>query len=72
MKIRAKYQSRCPACDSTINVGDEVEWSKGTKAVHAACAPGGKDPNAYGPTVQTDHDTPSVSVFHDIDDDIPF
>jgi len=36
--ITAKFASVCPACSGRITVGDKVEWSKGCKAVHVACA----------------------------------
>lgn len=38
MIIVAKFASVCPCCSVRINVGSKVEWSKGAKAVHAACA----------------------------------
>lgn len=38
MTITAKYAATCPCCNRPINVGDRIEWSKGTKARHAACA----------------------------------
>ena len=43
MIITAKFSSFCPHCNSRINVGEKVEWSKGSKAAHVACtakAPG--------------------------------
>lgn len=38
MIITAKFASVCPCCSSRISVGEKVEWSKGEKARHAACA----------------------------------
>ena len=38
MTITAKYASICPCCNRSIAPGDKVEWSKGTKARHVACA----------------------------------
>lgn len=38
MIITAKFASTCPCCSAPIAVGSKVEWSKGSKAVHAACA----------------------------------
>lgn len=38
MIITAKFASVCPVCSQRIAVGGRVEWSKGDKARHAACA----------------------------------
>lgn len=38
MTIRAKYAGTCPACSRPISVGDFVEWNKGSRAIHPACA----------------------------------
>jgi len=38
MTITAKFASRCPICSGPIHPGQEVEWRKGSKAVHTACA----------------------------------
>lgn len=38
MIITAKFASVCPCCSVRIDVGSKVEWSKGAKAVHVACA----------------------------------
>jgi hypothetical protein len=38
MIITAKFASTCPCCAAPIAVGAKVEWSKGSRAVHAACA----------------------------------
>lgn len=40
MIITAKFTSVCPACSRRIAAGEKVEWSKGSKAVHVACAGG--------------------------------
>lgn len=37
MIITAKFASVCPTCSNRIDVGAKVEWSKGARAVHAAC-----------------------------------
>lgn len=38
MTISAKFATVCPCCNNRINVGDKVEWTKGSKARHVACA----------------------------------
>jgi len=38
MIITAKFPSLCPCCNARITVGSKVEWSKGAKATHVACA----------------------------------
>jgi hypothetical protein len=38
MTITAKFATVCPCCNSRINAGDKVEWIKGSKARHVACA----------------------------------
>ena len=38
MTITAKFASTCPECDKPIAVGDSIEWQKGQKAKHTACA----------------------------------
>jgi hypothetical protein len=38
MTITAKFATVCPCCNNRINAGDKVEWAKGSKARHAACA----------------------------------
>lgn len=38
MIITAKFSTICPCCNSRIQAGEKVEWTKGSKAVHAACA----------------------------------
>jgi hypothetical protein len=35
--ITAKFASVCPCCNGRIQVGSQVEWSKGAKAKHVAC-----------------------------------
>lgn len=40
MVITAKFASVCPVCSARISVGAKVEWSKGEKARHTACAAG--------------------------------
>jgi len=38
MIISAKFASVCPCCSVRITPGSRVEWIKGSKAVHVACA----------------------------------
>lgn len=38
MIITAKFASVCPGCSRRILVGEKVEWSRGSRACHAACA----------------------------------
>lgn len=38
MIITAKFASSCPCCSARILVGSKVEWTKGEKARHVACA----------------------------------
>ena len=38
MIITAKFASTCPCCSLPVAVGAQVEWSKGSKAVHVACS----------------------------------
>lgn len=38
MTISAKFATVCPCCNNRINVGDKVEWAKGSKARHVSCA----------------------------------
>ena len=40
MIINAKYASSCNVCGRHIGVGEKIEWSRGARAVHAACAQG--------------------------------
>ena len=40
MIITARFASLCPCCNSRIEVGSEVEWSKGAKARHVSCPSG--------------------------------
>lgn len=44
MTITAKFNSVCPCCGNRISAGEKVEWTKGSKAHHVACAskPGAK------------------------------
>lgn len=37
MLITAKFASNCPVCNGRIIIGARVEWSRGSKAIHAAC-----------------------------------
>lgn len=46
MVITAKFASVCPCCSVRIHVGTKVEWSKGSKAVHVACAGKAATPTA--------------------------
>lgn len=41
MTITAKFSGFCPCCNGRINAGDKVEWTKGAKAKHVACANSG-------------------------------
>lgn len=38
MTITAKFASTCPCCSKPIRPGEKVEWAKGEKARHVACA----------------------------------
>ncbi|OGR95483.1 MAG: hypothetical protein A2V88_15340 [Elusimicrobia bacterium RBG_16_66_12] len=38
MTITAKFASVCPCCNVRIQPGSKVEWTKGSKARHVACA----------------------------------
>lgn len=38
MIIIAKFTSVCPCCNQRIDAGSKVEWTKGSKAAHVACA----------------------------------
>lgn len=38
MIITAKFTSVCPCCSAQIKAGEKVEWTKGSKARHVACA----------------------------------
>lgn len=40
MIISARFSSTCPVCGSYIDVGDKIEWSRGARACHEACANG--------------------------------
>lgn len=37
MRINARFSSICPACHRSIEVGTQVEWTKGSQARHVAC-----------------------------------
>jgi len=37
MKIQAKFATVCPTCSNRIEVGADVEWSRGEKARHIVC-----------------------------------
>ena len=37
MTITAKFDSKCPTCQGPIVAGEQVEWSKGTRARHQGC-----------------------------------
>lgn len=49
MTITAKYAATCPCCNRPISVGDKIEWSKGSKARHAACAASGSQSATAAP-----------------------
>lgn len=38
MTIKAKFAGRCAACGGGIDVGDEIEWTKGSPARHSRCS----------------------------------
>lgn len=38
MTITAKFATICPCCNTRIEAGSKVEWTKGSKARHVACA----------------------------------
>lgn len=46
MTITAKFPGFCPCCNGRIAAGDKVEWSKGAKATHVACAGRGRGSSA--------------------------
>jgi len=48
MIIKAKFASTCPVCGKTIEIGDEIEWEPGKKAIHLACS--GEEPAGAAPT----------------------
>lgn len=37
MTITAKFASQCPKCRTHIEIGEKVEWVKGSKATHKVC-----------------------------------
>jgi hypothetical protein len=37
MIIQAKFKSVCPCCGKEISIGENVEWKKGSKAIHEHC-----------------------------------
>lgn len=37
MIIIAKFQSNCPYCGKDIRVGEKVEWTRKTYAMHVEC-----------------------------------
>lgn len=39
MIIPAKYASECSSCGKKIEIGAKIEWARGQKARHVACAP---------------------------------
>ncbi len=43
-QITARYASTCPVCSRSIRAGSTVEWTRGEKATHVACAGGGAAP----------------------------
>ncbi|MBA3844554.1 MAG: hypothetical protein H0X39_18390 [Actinobacteria bacterium] len=57
MIITAKFASVCPCCSVRIAVGSQVEWIKGEKARHAACAataqPAAQPAQRYVPTARS-------------------
>lgn len=38
MTIKAKYPGRCSICQQAISVGQQIEWKKGERPTHVACA----------------------------------
>lgn len=46
--MRAKYPGRCRACGRDIEVGEDIDWSKGTGARHASCVRG-STPSVHRP-----------------------
>lgn len=40
MTITAKFSGICPCCNTAIRAGEQVEWTKGSKARHPRCANG--------------------------------
>jgi len=37
MTITARFASQCPKCQTSIEIGEKVEWVKGSKATHKVC-----------------------------------
>ncbi|QSF43498.1 hypothetical protein [Paenibacillus tianjinensis] len=55
MVIKAKFASICPVCSKGIEVGSNVEWSKGQKATHAGCSkPQKKATKSSTPSLRVD------------------
>ena len=50
MVITAKFSSVCPQCGRAIDVGDQVEWAKGSRACHVGCS--GTKARTVGPGEQ--------------------
>ena len=42
MNLRSKFEGTCPACNSPIALGEEIEWRKGHGGLHLRCR--GKQP----------------------------
>ena len=37
MTITAKFPSRCARCNGAITVGQQIDWVRGEKPMHAGC-----------------------------------
>lgn len=58
MNITAKFASVCPCCSQRIQPGSKVEWTKGSKARHVACA--AKPGAAAAPSATKPQSTSSI------------
>lgn len=36
--LKSKFEGYCGICGGKINIGDEIEWSKGERSKHVVCA----------------------------------
>lgn len=39
MTITAKFRGTCTKCRNIINVGEQIEWTRGAGASHVTCTP---------------------------------
>ncbi len=59
MTITAKFRGTCAACGGTVNVGDQIEWSKGNPTRHTTC-PGTRAAAPSGPQTPKAPKTPNA------------